>query len=104
MSRFCGRVGFAVLEESDQISREYYHERFYRGNYVTAAVRWQNQQEINDSLTMENRISFVSDGFCQKHLGAIRYVVIGEEKWAVTRVERQGRRLVLSIGGVYNGE
>lgn len=102
MARFIGRVGFAMYEEVDRIAREVYHEISYRGEYITSAVRWMDKQQINDDLTMENRISLIASGYLRKHLGAIRYVVIGEEKWKVTRVEMRHPRVILSIGGVYN--
>ena len=39
-----------------------------------------------------------------QHCSSMVYVELMGEKWKVTDVEIQYPRLILSIGGVYNGE
>ena len=66
-------------------------------------IKNQPTENLNDDITLNNKISIVTDLFADEHLYAIRYVVYGGSKWKVTSVELRRPRIVLSIGGVYNG-
>lgn len=105
-SKFYGAVGFSrqIIDDKTQIAREESHERFYKGDVLSSSISWENDQEIHDDLRISNRISIIADSFFKKNIGAIRYVVISDTRWKVTKVEFKFPRLILSLGGVYNGE
>ena len=104
MARYRGVVGFALSTEqpggvwTDQIT-----ERTYRGDELRANAKWQPTSELNDNLTISNRISIVADSFALENLGYMRYLTWHKCRFKITNVEVQYPRLILSIGGVYNG-
>ena len=79
-------------------------ERRYRGDVTRAVRRLENGQDINDDITINNEISIVADPYAQTHFFAIRYVEWQGVKWKVINVEVLYPRLILSLGGMYNGD
>ena len=65
---------------------------------------FQNQsQSTNDNLNINRQISIVADQFAYDNIGFIRYAEFMGSKWKVTSAEPQQPRIVLTLGGVYNG-
>lgn len=105
MAKFYGSVGYAVFDEtSPGVFEEVITEKNYRGDIEQVPmIKNQPTENLNDDITLNNKISIVTDLFADEHLYAIRYVVYGGSKWKVTSVELRRPRIILSIGGVYNG-
>ena len=107
MAKFYGQIGFVRTVEhpvGSGIYVEQVKERDYYGDVNRMVRRWESGQKINDDITVNNEISIVSDPFVMKNVPWIHYVVWNGAKWKVSSVEVQYPRLILSIGGVYNGE
>lgn len=104
MAKFHGVVGYIETEEiSPGVWEEVVHEHRYRGDVTRNTRRWETGESINDNLLINNTISIVADDYAYMHLFAVRYVEWMGSKWKVTNVEVQRPRLILTIGGLYNG-
>lgn len=106
MAKFHGNVGFATDAEQPPDSGVWVKgvtEREYFGDVIREARQFSNTTQVNDSLTLGNRISIVSDDFAYANLLSMVYVIIGGAYWRVSGVEISRPRLILSLGGVYNG-
>lgn len=109
MARFYGMVGFAKSELRDPVNRPGSYkvvltERPYYGDVMRHSRRWdQNGTAINDNLVLSNTISIVADDYANQNMGAMKYVRWRGERWQITNIEIQRPRLILTIGGVYNG-
>lgn len=104
MAKFYGAIGYVVDEAKDDITVEKPVERFYKGDVLKRSRRLENGEGINDNVTISNQISIVADPYAYNHIFAMRYVKYLGTAWKVTTVDVQTPRLVLSLGGVYNGE
>lgn len=106
MAKFCGKIGFVVTtsEEDDGIWVPQVNERSYRGDVVRNNYRWQVAEKLNDDFQLSNTISIVADPYSYKHLAFIRYVRWMGSCWKVNNIEVQRPRIILTLGGVYNGE
>ena len=106
MAKFYGQIGFVKTEEEagTGITTSNVFERDYYGDVNRVVRRWEAGQKINDDININNEISVLSDPFVTENIPWIRYVRWNNAAWKVTTVEVQYPRLVLSIGGVYNGE
>jgi hypothetical protein len=107
MARFYGFVGFIRTDELDPVNHpgiysEIIDERPYYGDVFQNSRRWE-QGEINETLVVNNRVSIVADDYLNNNIGAMRYVKMNGERWKITNVEIQRPRLILTIGGIYNG-
>lgn len=104
MAKFHGMIGYAQSVEtargvfSDQIT-----EREYYGDVIRESKQWTNGGTVNDNLVINNRISIVADDFANTNFSAMRYVIWNGVYWRISNIEAQRPRLILSVGGVYNG-
>ena len=104
MAKFYGKIGYAERVETvpgyweDKIV-----ERSYYGDLIRNTRMLQNSGEVNDNINISNQLSIVADPYANKHFYSMRYVELGGAKWKITNVDVQFPRLVLTIGGVYNG-
>lgn len=105
MAKWYGVVGYATIKETRPgIWEEVIDERNYYGDVIRNSHRLQTVDQLNDNINVSNEISIVSDPFANENFHSIRYVEFMGAKWKITNVEVQYPRLLLTIGGVYNGE
>lgn len=105
MGKFYGLIGFWDGEEEVRkgVTRPKIVERNYYGEIIRSSNRWQNIQRQDEEFTLNNRISILSDPYAHEHWPAIKYIWYNGVKWTVKSVEENYPRLILEIGGVYNG-
>lgn len=104
MAKFYGKVGYAeIVETSPGVHEEKIIERTYYGDIIKNSRNLQSSGQVNDNINISNEISIVSDPYANQNFLAIRYVEFMGTKWKVSNVSVQYPRLVLTVGGVYNG-
>ena len=104
MAKWYGEIGFAkTVETKPGVYEEQFTKRNYYGDVVRNSRRLQSADQLNDNINVSNQISIVSDPYVDQHCSSIAYVEYMGAKWKVTDVEVQYPRLILSIGGVWNG-
>lgn len=104
MAKYFGEIGFAeTVETAPSVYEETITERQYYGDLTRITRQLQGSEHLNDNLNISNELSIVSDPYAMEHFFNIRYVVYAGTKWKVSNVEVQFPRLILSLGGVYNG-
>lgn len=102
--KYCGMIGFASTEETEPgIWEEQITERTYYGDVIKNTKRNENSDHLNDNITINNSISIVADPYAYEHFFAIRYASWMGSLWEVSNVEVQRPRLILTLGGMYNG-
>lgn len=104
MAKFCGLIGYVVTKETEPgIFEEQVVENQYYGDIIRNSRKLRSAAKVNDDITISNQVSIIADPFANHHFHEMRYVVIMGTKWKITDVEVQYPRLVLTIGGLYNG-
>lgn len=104
MAKFSGLIGFGVaVEKSPGVWEDTVVERKYFGEVIKTNRNLQEGQEVNSNLTVTNSISIVADAYANNNFFAMRYVEWSGSLWIVSNVEAQRPRLILRLGGVYNG-
>jgi hypothetical protein len=104
MARFYGKVGYGqTADQGTGVHKLVITERFYSGDVVRNMRRSVEGEKINDDLATSTSISIVSDEYSNEHFFAIRYVEWAGTLWKVTTVNQESPRLILGLGGVYNG-
>lgn len=103
--KWYGKIGFEqTVEETPGVYVEQICARPYFGDVVRSLRRLESTDYLNDDINISNEISIVMDAFAYHNFSSMRYVEFMGNKWKVSSVEVQPPRLVLSIGGLYNGE
>lgn len=104
MAKFCGLIGYAITKEIEPgIMEEEIITNEYFGDVIKNNRRLQEVGKINDDINISNQISIIADPFANNNFHAMRYVEFMGAKWKITNVEVEYPRLILSIGGLYNG-
>lgn len=105
MAKFLGKVGYGESVETAAagVYDDVITERTYSGDVLRNTRRLREGENVNDDITVGNMISIVADAYASNHFHAIRYVEWAGSLWKVTEVEVQRPRLLLRLGGVYNG-
>lgn len=107
MARFAGMVGYGFPEEDPPGSGIFVDkvvEKSYKGDVVRNTRRLQpGSDSVNDDISMSNSISILPDRYAVEHFAQIKYVIWRGVLWTVPDVEYRAPRLILSLGGVYNG-
>lgn len=104
MAKFYGAIGYAETSETAPgVWEEVITERNYSGDVIKNSKRWQNGENLNDNLTLDNKISILADPFAYENFHTIRYVKWMGTSWKASSIDFQRPRIVITIGGVYNG-
>lgn len=104
MTRFYGAVGYgSSVESAPGVWEEVVTEEFYFGDVIRDSRRLSDGEYLHKDLTVGNSISILADAYAYEHFYAMRYVAWSGTLWAVQDVEVKAPRLILRLGGVYNG-
>lgn len=104
MSKWSGKIGYVTTKEvTPGIWEEIVTEREYFGDVYKNTRKLQNSKQVNDDINISNEISIIADPFTRDNIYSMRYLEFMGAKWKVINVEVQYPRLLLSIGGLYNG-
>lgn len=103
--KFFGKVGYvtAATETAPGVFKEVVVEYEYYGDITRNARDLEQGAKVNSDLSVSNSISILADEYANEHFHAIRYVKWAGAPWTVVNVEVQSPRLLLRLGGIYNG-
>lgn len=104
MARFRGAVGYGQDQDNGNgVHDLVITELVYSGDVVRNSRQVESGDKVLNDLSAQNTISIVADEYANGHFFAIQYVVWAGACWTVINVEVQHPRLLLRLGGVYNG-
>lgn len=104
MPKFYGNIGYAISKETAPgVWVEDIVEHEYSGDVYRNTRKLQSGNQVNDSIDISNEISILSDPFANENFHSMRYVTYMGAKWKVSSVEVRYPRLILTVGGLYNG-
>ena len=105
MAKFYGVIGYAVTKETAPgVWTEEIAEQSYYGDLTRNMRRLQDSGDLNDDINVANEICIVADPYANANFHSMRYVAFMGAKWKISKVEVQYPRLILTLGGVYNGK
>lgn len=104
MAKFCGVIGFVKTVETEPgVWEEVVTTRLYYGDLTRNTRRLQSADQLNDDINIANEVSILADPYANENFHSMRYVEFMGAKWKVSNVEVQYPRLILTLGGVWNG-
>lgn len=102
--RFCGKVGYSItVNKGYGVYEPEIVEKEYRGDVIRNSRKLESSDGVNDNININSNISIVADAFAYQNFLNIIYVEFMGVKWKVHNVEPQHPRLILHLGGLYNG-
>lgn len=105
MAKWYGKVGYSeTVETSPGVWVPHDTVREYYGDVIRNTTKWTvNSDSTNDDLTVNSQISIVADPFANNKFHSMKWIEFIGARWKVTSVEPQPPRLLLTLGGVWNG-
>ena len=105
MAKFCGIIGYATqVEISPGVWQDKIIERGHQGDILDNTGRWTSSTDsTNDNLSLGNKFSIMASPYILKNHHSMRYIEFMGVKWKITSVDYKHPRLIISVGGVYNG-
>lgn len=105
MAKYYGAIGYAeTVETRPGVWTERITERKYAGDQLQNSRDLRSADQLNDDINVSIRISIIADPFAYNNFHTMRYIEFMGAKWKISRVEVQYPRLILTVGGLYNGE
>lgn len=107
MAKWYGKVGYSeTVETVPGVWTPQDTVHTYYGDVIRNSTRWAgNSNSTNDDLTVNSQISIVADPFAIEKFYSMKWIEFMGAKWKITNVDpTQPPRLILTLGGVWNGE
>lgn len=107
MAKFYGALGFIEeqVETRPGIFEDVVVEHMYYGDVTRSARSLEDgNTQVNPNITITNTFSILADAYLTDHIFALRYIEWMGQRWTVNSVEVQRPRILLRIGGLYNGQ
>lgn len=105
MAKFYGVIGYS--EETIQISPGVWDdvivERKYYGDLIREVMDARLSDEVLPDISISNSFSIIADAYAYEHFFAMKYIKWAGVYWTIRQVEVRSPRLLLRVGGVYNG-
>lgn len=104
MAKFYGAIGYSIITEtSPGVWIDEVVERNYTGDEIKAKRIWQPSENVNPNFTISDSISIVADEFMLANMQMMKYVRWRGAVWSINSISIDRPRMVLAIGGLFNG-
>ena len=104
MGKWYGKIGYAeTIETEPGIWEEQITERKHYGDVLSGRWMRQSSDKVNNDINLSNRISIIADPFAIQNCSSMVYVEYAGSKWKISDIEINHPRLIINLGGVYNG-
>ena len=103
--KWYGKIGYALTEDNgDGVWIPTMSWKQYYGDVQRFFRRIEGAQNVNDNINIGNTISIIADPYAFKNAGYMKCIEWMGNLWEISSVDISYPRLVVSIGGVYNGD
>lgn len=104
MAKYYGTIGYAAEVEAEPgVWINDIIERKYRIEILKHSLKYQSSSQVNDNINISNRFSIVADSYAKENSHLMKYVEFMGTKWKILEINVDYPKLILTIGGVYNG-
>lgn len=106
MARYCGIIGFQNTNNSEENSDVWVDKpikRKYYGDIIKNYKRNEQGLGVNDNITINNQISILADPYARENFHRMLFAEFMGAFCKVQSVEVRYPRLIISLGGIYNG-
>lgn len=104
MAKFSGLVGYGVQVETYPGVWETENKiTSMRGDVIRQNANIVNSGGVNDDITLNHRVSLIGDPYAFDNYFNLKWIEIHGRKWSVSSVEVQRPRIIVTLGGLWNG-
>ena len=105
MAKWFGKIGYVShVQTAPSVFKPQETVREYYGDIKRNTSGWRNSSDsTNDDLTIDVQVSIVADPFAYQHFTSMKWIELYDAKWKIIKIEPQRPRLILTVGGEWNG-
>lgn len=104
MTRYAGLVTYITqVETVPGVWTDSVNSNFMRGDVLRLGASVQNGDKVNNDVTLNHRVSLVADEYALGNYHDIKYIEIDGREWRVDSIEVQHPRIIVTLGGLWNG-
>lgn len=104
MAKISTIIGYGVTAENvPGVHELVITERRVMAEVIEAGRRFVSGDKVINDISADNQVSVLADAYASQHLFAIQFIEWAGATWTVEEVRIQRPRLLLRLGGVYNG-
>jgi hypothetical protein len=104
MTKFAGLVGYATQEETvPGVWSPVEKPVMMKGDVISQASSVQNDGKVNSDITLNHRVSLIGDAYAFENYYNLKWIELNGRKWEISSVELRRPRLIVTVGGLYNG-
>lgn len=103
--KWYGKIGFVKsVQTAPSVWTPEETIREYQGDVYRNSNQWStNPDSTNDDFTVNHQISIIADPYVCENCRSIKWIEFMGARWKVKSFEVKPPRLVLTVGGVWNG-
>lgn len=104
MAKFYGVIGYGKpTKTAPGVTEDVITEHPAFGDVLRHSVGFNEGTKVNDDISVSNSISIMADEYAFSHITEVRFLEWLGVCWKVTGYQLARPRIILSLGGVYNG-
>jgi hypothetical protein len=104
MSRYAGLVGYVTQEENvPGVWSSVDKSVMMKGDLIRQSSSVQNGDKVNSDVTLNHRVSLLGDAYAFNNYFNLKWIELNGQKWEVSSIELQRPRIIVTVGGVWNG-
>lgn len=105
MSRYAGLVTYVTQAETRPgVWTEVVEQHFMKGDMLRKGSSFQNGDKVHSDVSLNHRVSLVADDYALGNYYDIKRLEVDGKQWVVESIEIQRPRIIVTLGGLYNGE
>ena len=107
MAKYSGMLGYVMPAKEDPPGiwkPSAVVEKLGRGDLIRQTISNEDVSGLSDGININNQLSIVMDPFINKNLESLKYVILYGTRWEIKSISINRPRVILTLGGVYNGE
>lgn len=104
MAKFAGLVGYVTQEETvPGVWSPVDNPRMMKGDVIRQVSNYQDDGKVNGNITLNHRVSLIGDAYAFGNYYNIKWIELDGYKWEISSVEISRPRIIVSLGGLWNG-
>jgi hypothetical protein len=104
MSRYAGLVGYVTQEESvPGVWSPVDKSVMMKGDLIRQSSSVQNGDKVNSDVSLNHRVSLLGDSYAFNNYFNLKWIELDGLKWEASSIELQRPRIIVTVGGVWNG-
>lgn len=107
MDKFYGFIGYVESKETPPDSgiwEDVIVERECYGDILKISSNRVPTDTLNGNVVLNSQFSILADPYAYQKFSNAKYIKYMDQKWEVKVVEPRYPRLIITVGGVYNGK